>query len=83
MEGLAKYRSSPLCRSVYIAARIAGYGRARCSTMCTAVLVHKSEKHSFPVTPIYVGQLARSPPKPEEGPSCDVSVGARRRVLAP
>ena len=50
MEGSAKYRSSPLCRSAYIAARVARCGRARCPTMCTAVPVHKSEKHSFPVT---------------------------------
>ena len=62
MEGSAKYRSSPLYRSVYIATRVAGcshayvaarvarYGHTRCPTMCTAVLVYKSEKHSFPVT---------------------------------
>ena len=62
MEGSAKYRSSPLCGSAYVAtrvagcghacvaARVAGCGHARCPTMCTAVPVHKSEKHSFPVT---------------------------------
>ena len=33
-----------------MAARVAGCGYERCPTMYTAVLVHKSEKHSFPVT---------------------------------
>ena len=59
MEGLAKYRSSPLYRSAYVAtyvagyghvcvaARVARYGHARCPTICTAMLVYKSEKHSF------------------------------------
>ena len=62
MEGLAKYRSSPLYGSVYIAMRVAGYGHvymavcvarysyAQCPTIYTTILVHKSEKHSFLVT---------------------------------
>ena len=53
MEGSAKYRSSPLYGSAYIAtrvaARVARCSHAWCPTMYTAVLVHKSEKYSFPV----------------------------------
>ena len=35
------------CGHACVAARVAGCGHARCPTMCTAVLMHKSEKHSF------------------------------------